>query len=175
MRPLTRKLAENPGRSFFGESSETKSHQCVVAWIIRQRERVKLRSWLTGSRLTWHRPETRFERSNRILAPQLRGYVRRKVRQPGGESRITRQDCAESGGGWGRMGRGGREKWRKMCSDKQDSRKYAATYRKHYIRWLFLFVVRLGRFPQPWKLSEKLQNSFVTSFRQLRKIYFLSS
>ena len=91
-------LLENSERCFVGESSGTQSHQCVVAWIIRQRERVKLRSWLTGSRLTWHRPETRFERSNRILAPQLRGYVRRKVRQPGGESRITRQLCRK----WGR-------------------------------------------------------------------------
>lgn len=123
---------------FLGESSETQSHQCAVAWIIRQRERVKLRSWLTGSRLTWHRPETRFERSNRILAPQLRGYVRRKVRQPGGESRTTRQNCTESGGGRGREGgRGGTRKVEENVLGQTRFQKIdAATYRRHYIRCL---------------------------------------
>lgn len=92
------------GRSVSRQISEIQSHRCIMMGIIRQRERVKLRSWLTDSRLTWHRPETRFERSNRILAPQLRGYVRRKVRQPGGENRIA--NCA----------RGGDEKSREKCA-----------------------------------------------------------
>lgn len=99
-----KKRYKNMEDPFLDKISEIQSHRCIMMGIIRQRERVKLRSWLTDSRLTWHRPETRFERSNRILAPQLRGYVRRKVRQPGGENRIA--NCA----------RGGDEKSREKCA-----------------------------------------------------------
>lgn len=46
--------------------------------------------------------ETRFERSNRILAPELRGYVRRKVRHahtyaPGGRGRERARSVVERG------------------------------------------------------------------------------
>lgn len=68
-------------RGSFRGSRRHRQKSSRGAMTVRPHERVKLRSWLTNVRLTWHRQrETRFERSNRILAPELRGYVRRKVR-----------------------------------------------------------------------------------------------
>lgn len=127
---------------------------------------MKLRSWLTGSRLTWHRPETRFERSNRILAPQLRGYVRRKVRQPGGESRTTRQLCRR----WGRERKSGGK-----CAQANkipENTRLLVENIIHVVCAAFLFVVRLGRSSRSTRRWKRSGNCFETIRQFLRNLYF---
>lgn len=100
----------------FGISSGEMPPKMWARPRVRPSERVKLRSWLTNVRLTWHRyrRQTRFERSNRILAPELRGYVRRKVRHMRArKERERRRKRRNTSGGKKRKVRGARQKSRK--------------------------------------------------------------
>lgn len=100
--------------------------------------------------------ETRFERSNRILAPELRGYVRRKVRHRKREGERERKEHY------------GREREREVRGTKQKSRKYVSTHRSNEITCCLSIFMDLSSYARPRCIYHKKEANIILNFTLIK-------